>query len=213
MARFCRFCGNALPQDAAFCPQCGKAVALIINAPSGAEVVISDQPPVSALDIPAPEGAEVIISDTPPVPVLEIPAPPGAEVIISDSPEYPKQTSCRSAASTGKYPGWKAEIEAGRIVGFKIDVLIHLLKAVQRGEEPFFILTPPQLIANSRYLQVSSDDAGLLHLELCMARGSVGFEMYGMNGLSPAEAEEMFRQYLQIQAIPVPPAGFKWELL
>ena len=47
MANFCRLCGAALPKDAVYCPQCGKPIPIEIPAPPGAEVIISDEPPIT----------------------------------------------------------------------------------------------------------------------------------------------------------------------
>ena len=45
MANCCRKCGAPLPEDAAYCPRCGQPVPIVIPAPPGAQVVISDDPP------------------------------------------------------------------------------------------------------------------------------------------------------------------------
>ena len=40
--RFCQGCGAALPAGASFCPKCGEIVPIVIQAPEGASVTISD---------------------------------------------------------------------------------------------------------------------------------------------------------------------------
>lgn len=44
MAKYCRFCGAVLPEDAAYCPRCGKPVSLGDPVPHGEEMGFSEQP-------------------------------------------------------------------------------------------------------------------------------------------------------------------------
>lgn len=113
---------------------------------------------------------------------------------------------------TAAYPGWTFEIEPGRIEDFTLDSSAALLEGIRSGETPFLIATPPALIEGTRYMQFCSDDRGGLHAELCVARGRVGFEMYGLDGLSAHDASVMLGSYLQ-GALPRPPAGKSWEMI
>ena len=108
---------------------------------------------------------------------------------------------------------WTAALTDGVIRNFSVDLIPHLLIAIQRGEEPFFILTPPHLIEGSRYMQACSDDAGALHLELCMDRGTGKFEMFAINGIPADQAAALFTAYYQQQTVPVPLPGYQWELI
>ena len=108
---------------------------------------------------------------------------------------------------------WKAELKDGRIMNFSADLIPHLLIAIQKGEEDFFILSPPRLIEGSRYMQACSDDAGALHVELCMDRGAEKFEMFAINGIPAEQAAALFTAYYQQETVPVPLPGYQWELI
>ncbi|MBE6910197.1 MAG: zinc-ribbon domain-containing protein [Ruminococcaceae bacterium] len=47
MAKFCMWCQKQLPDEANFCPQCGAKTVegIVIDAPPGSTVTISDAPP------------------------------------------------------------------------------------------------------------------------------------------------------------------------
>ncbi len=49
MQNYCGNCGAKLPAGASFCPSCGEIVPLVIEAPYGSTVVISDTPPENIL--------------------------------------------------------------------------------------------------------------------------------------------------------------------
>ena len=124
---------------------------------------------------------------------------------------------CEKCGSPVRSPerivGWKAEIAAGVLNELSADGIAPLLAEVARGGQPFFTLTPPQLIDGSRYMQCCSDDAGALHVELCMARGTAGFEIYAVNGVTVPQAAQMFLTYLRESVLPVPPVGSHWQLV
>ena len=52
---FCMHCGQALPTDAAFCPNCGKKVETASNNAPPAEAAVSSAPPASQKDEEARE--------------------------------------------------------------------------------------------------------------------------------------------------------------
>ena len=60
MAKFCMYCGEPLPDEAVFCPNCGKK-----RLPN---VIEADKDGV--LRIPAPPGAVITVSDEPPAELL-----------------------------------------------------------------------------------------------------------------------------------------------
>ena len=60
MAKFCTECGSRLPAGVRFCPECGTAVegetpAVVIPAPPGSTVTVSDTPPEAPRKAPAPK--------------------------------------------------------------------------------------------------------------------------------------------------------------
>ena len=48
MAKFCTNCGSKLPDGVRFCPECGTAAGVVIDAPAGSTVTVSDTPPEKA---------------------------------------------------------------------------------------------------------------------------------------------------------------------
>ncbi len=116
------------------------------------------------------------------------------------------------AAGASAYPGWTVETERGKEEGFDPPRLAALLEQLAEGTGEFLILTPPAQIEGSRYLQTCSDDGGALHMELCMARGTAGFEMYGADGVTASEAAEMFAVCLAGR-LPRLPRGKAWALI
>lgn len=115
--------------------------------------------------------------------------------------------------SPERFEGWKAEVAAGTLEAFGADGIAPLLEEVAQGRQPFFTLTPPRLINGSRYMQVCSDDAGALHVELCMARGTAGFEIYAVDAVTVSQAARMFLTYLRESMLPAPPVGSHWQLV
>ncbi len=61
MAKFCSECGSLLPEKGKFCPECGaavKPVPVVIDAPVGSTVTVTDTPPeAAARQIPKPAAA------------------------------------------------------------------------------------------------------------------------------------------------------------
>lgn len=108
--------------------------------------------------------------------------------------------------------GWMAETEKGVVEDFDFSQVGPLLGAIAEGLWQFLTLTPPELIEGSRYMQVCSDDHGALHVELCMARGTAGFEIYGADGVSVHDTSVMLGIYLQ-RHLPKLPQGQEWKLI
>ena len=111
-----------------------------------------------------------------------------------------------------QFSDWNIETDHGVVEDFTVEQLLPLLGLVAAGEWAYLTLTPPELIEGSRYMQVCSDDGGALHIELCMARSTAGFEIYGIDGISQPDAGEMLGLYLE-QVLPRPPEGHEWRLI
>ncbi|MBE6910196.1 MAG: zinc ribbon domain-containing protein [Ruminococcaceae bacterium] len=126
--------------------------------------------------------------------------------VSEPAPEQP------AAAGGPALPGWTAETDRGTIADFSFSQVGPLLGLIAAGEWQFLTLTPPELIEGSRYMQVCSDDHDALHVELCMARGTAGFEIYGANGVSVHDASVMLGVYLN-RHLPKLPQGREWELI
>lgn len=131
---------------------------------------------------------------------------------VSAEAPAPRESAEQHTRKGPTYPGWTAEIDLGKIEDFTYEIVGPMLDSICEGERQFLTLTPPQLIEGSRYMQVCSDDHGALHVELCMARGSAGFEIYGLDGISTLDAAGMLGLYLK-NLLPRPPAGQEWRLI
>ena len=138
---------------------------------------------------------------------------------IADDSRFCEQ--CGAAVDTerqqqlrpAQFPDWKVETDHGIVEDFTVEQLAPLLGLVAAGEWEYLTLTPPELIEGSRYLQVCSDDNGALHMELCMARGSVGFEQYDVDGIDTDEAARMLGAYLTERKLPRLSNGYEWRLI
>ena len=102
---YCTHCGAKLPDGARFCTSCGKPVAaakpqgIVIDAPPGATVTISDAPDQPAsVHAPSTKGESVLASWSAPKPKKpEAPAP-------QQSPQFRQQPQQAQAPRQPQYP-------------------------------------------------------------------------------------------------------------